>query len=164
MESRLTIFLVALPFVLWLGWFMYLLARMWFADMLWLDLFLTCGLAAYLLASDYHWSVRATAAAIGFLVPMATALGAETLYRRWVPFPPPCRRGKCKRIEDYKLIDLPGEAGKFADQCRCGDMYVYSDVHWGRYSRVAILLPDGSTEPYLIRRRFGRWRPDQSTP
>ncbi len=80
----------------------------------------------------------------------------------WRPYPPPCERGTCIRPDQQRLEHLPEEIGETRPdlsccgyRCQCGNLYApLGSTRWVR------VLPDGTLEPYLVHRPFGRWRPD----
>jgi hypothetical protein len=90
----------------------------------------------------------------GFLLLYALGLLAD-FYCRFRPLRPTCRQGKC-HSEDYEVKVVAKEGSwESENRCKCGDTYVR------RENRFMLLRPDGSTEPYMLRKPFHNWEPDK---
>lgn len=95
------------------------------------------------------------------MVAAALAWPFEAFGRWWRPYPPPCKNGTC-RSGDYDIESLPPEVCERHNalsivgwRCRCGDLY--AGTHTNRW---VLIRPDGTVEPVLMHRAFGRWRRD----
>lgn len=86
----------------------------------------------------------------------------EAFRRWWRPYPPPCEHGTCTNLGQYHVERLRDEfhenrpdLSSIGWRCRCGGLY--AGVGATRWVRV---LSEGTLEPYLVHRPFGRWRRD----
>ncbi len=126
---------------------------------LWLSFVFICAYLAGRKLAIYWgkagWVVGAlVGVACGFLLFHAFWLLA-TLYQRFRPLRPPCRQGRC-RSNDYEIRVIAKEGSwESESKCKCGDMYVR------RGNRFMLLRADGSTHPYMLRRRFHNWETDK---
>jgi hypothetical protein len=125
---------------------------------LWLSFIFTCAFFAGRTLAVY-WGKWGWVAGglIGitcvFLLLYALWLLAE-LYYRFRPLRPTCRRGKCQADEyEIKVVVKEG-SWESENRCKCGDTYVR------RGKRSMLLGPDGSTQPYMLRRPYHNWEPD----
>ena len=92
--------------------------------------------------------------ACGFLLLYSLWLLAD-LYYRFRPLRPGCRHGKCQS-KDYEIRVVANEGSwESESRCRCGDTYVR------RGNRFMLLLPDGSAQPYMLRKPFHNWETDK---
>ena len=84
----------------------------------------------------------------------AAYVGVLFLAVSWRPPFPPCRSGKCRRVEDYEYLGRNDAGKKY--RCKCGSEYQF--------------LPDGSfvellggrdRVPFMRHSRLGRWKSDE---
>jgi len=93
----------------------------------------------------------------GFFCLIGAAKVVLFISSRAMPIRPMCRNGKCG-ANDYKFLKITKDGSVF--QCRCGDKY----FRLRAAARFLEVLPDGSLRPYMKRKPFGKWQPDQDQP
>jgi hypothetical protein len=74
----------------------------------------------------------------------------------WIrPLRPKCSKGMC-RSEDY-AVKVTKKEGNWETEfrCKCGETYLTKG------NRFMILLPDRTTQPYMLRKPFHNWEPDK---
>jgi hypothetical protein len=123
----------------------------------WVSFVIACGLFASRKLA-LHWGK------VGWLVGGLIGIlsGVLLLYSLWLlaefyyrfrPLRPTCRNGKC-RSDEYEINVVAKEGlWESENRCKCGDTYLRSG------SRFMLLLPDGSTQPYMLRKPFHNWEP-----
>ncbi len=127
-------------------------------QVLWLFFVFTCAFfAGRNLAHNWGklgWLVGALIGiGIGYLLLYALGL-LDHFYHRLRPLRPSCRQGRCSSA-DYEISVSKKEARWESEyRCKCGDTYIR------RENRFMILSPDGSTQPYMLRKPFHNWEPD----
>jgi hypothetical protein len=128
-------------------------------DVLWLTFISTCAffggrkLAVYW--GKVGWVVGGLVGIVcGFLFLYALWLLAD-FYHRFRPLRPMCQHEKC-RSQDYEIKIVAKEGSwESENRCKCADTYVR------RGNRFMLLRPDGSTQPYMLRKPFRDWEPDK---
>lgn len=75
----------------------------------------------------------------------------------WQPSVPPCKNNKCKKFEDYENEE-PVQDGLLY-RCGCGTQYFYQKNKSGEVKFMELMSEDVK-RPYMLRSRFGRWKPD----
>lgn len=92
--------------------------------------------------------------ACGFLLIYVLWL-LSSFYYRFRPLRPTCRQGKC-HPEDYEIRPVLNDGFlESENRCKCGDTYVR------RGNRFLFRRPDGSMQPYMVRKPFQDWEPDK---
>jgi len=91
------------------------------------------------------------AAGVAILLIAQRALLARKRFRNRFPR---CKTGRCAADEYSPAV----RGGKDALVCGCGDVYLLVKDHAGVPIELDELLPDGSSQPYMIR-RGNEWVP-----
>ncbi len=122
-----------------------------------LAFFLVHVIAGVFLGSLLFEPFGTTGAIGGFMLGFSFSFGllwASSMFHDYMkeqyPRRPRCRRGEC-RWDCYRWKEDQDGGALF--RCNCGDLYL-------RKGREFLeVLQDGSTRPYMIKKRFHGWQP-----
>lgn len=126
--------------------------------LLWVSFVIACGLLAgrkLALWGKVGWLAGGLTGILSGVLPLYSLWLLAEFYCRFRPPRPTCRNEKC-RSDDYE-INVVAKEGSWGSEnrCKCGDTYLRSG------SRFMLLLPDGSAQPYRLRKPFHNWEPDE---